>query len=69
MKTVELSQFTLREKFQIMESIWEELRGHVDRFEVPQTHKDILDERRRRVQSGEAKLLEWDEFKRTIGKR
>ena len=54
MSTIELSQFTLREKFQIMQSIWEELRGSVDRFEVPQSHKDILDERRRRVESGES---------------
>lgn len=69
MSTIELSQFTLREKLQIMQSIWEDLRSHVDRFEVPQSHKDILDERRRRVESGEAKLLDWDQVKHTIGKR
>ncbi len=69
MSTIELSQFTLREKFQIMQSIWEELRGSVDHFEVPQSHKDILDERRRRVESGESKILDWDQVKHTIGRR
>ncbi len=69
MNTLELSQFTLREKFQIMQSIWEELRGSVDRFEVPQSHKDILDERRRRVEGGDSKILEWDQVKHTIGRR
>lgn len=69
MSTIELSRFTLREKLQIMQSIWEDLRSHVDRFEVPQSHKDILDERRRRVESGEAKLRDWDQVKYTIGKR
>jgi hypothetical protein len=31
-------------------------------------HKDILDERRRRVESGAAKLLDWNQVKHTIGK-
>lgn len=69
MSTIELSRLSLREKHQIMQSIWEDLRTHVDRFEVPQSHKDILDERRRRIESGEAKLLDWDQVKHTIGKR
>jgi hypothetical protein len=69
MGTIELSQFTLREKFQIMQSIWEELRASVDRFEVPQSHKDLLDARRRRVESGESKILDWDQVKHTIGRR
>ena len=69
MNTIELSQFTLREKFQIMQSIWEELRASVDRFEVPQSHKDLLEARRRRVESGESKILDWDQVKHTIGRR
>ncbi|MCF7764115.1 MAG: addiction module protein [Verrucomicrobia bacterium] len=69
MSNIELSQFTLREKLQIMESIWEDLRGHVDRFGVPQSHKDILDERRRRIESGKAQILRWDDVKNSIGKR
>ncbi len=69
MSTIELSRFTLREKFQIMQSIWEDLRPHVDRFEVPQSHKDLLDQRRDRVERGESKLLDWDQVKHTIGKK
>ena len=68
MKTFELSQFSLREKFQIMQSIWEDLRSTVDRYEVPQSHKDILDERRRRADCGESKIFDWDHVKHTIGK-
>lgn len=69
MSAIKLSQFTLREKFQIMQSIWEELRTPVEHFEVPQSHREILDERRRRVDSGESTLLDWDQVKHTIGKR
>ena len=66
MSTIEISHLSLREKFQVMQSIWEDLRSHVDRFEVPQSHKDLLDARRKRV---EAKILDWDQVKHNIGKR
>jgi hypothetical protein len=69
MSAAELSQLSLREKLQIMESIWEELRGRVDRFEVPQSHKDLLDLRRRRAEAGEAKILDWDQVKHTVGRK
>ena len=69
MSAIELSKFSLREKLQIMESIWEDLRHHVDRLEVPQSHKDILDERRQRIDSGEAKIYSWDDVKHSSGKR
>ncbi len=69
MSAIEVSQLSLREKFQIMQEIWEDLRDHVDRFEVPQSHKDLLDSRRRKVASGESRLVDWDHAKHTIGKR
>ena len=69
MSLIQLSQYSLREKFQIMQSIWEEMREHAESSQVPQCHKDLLDERRRRVESGESTLLEWDDVKHTIGKR
>lgn len=68
MNTLELSQFSLREKFQIMQSIWEELRSTVDRYEVLQSHKHILHERRRRTDCGESKILDWDHVKHTLEK-
>lgn len=51
-----------------MQSIWEELRSTVDRYEVPQSHKDILHERRRRADCGKSKILDWDHVKHTIEK-
>lgn len=69
MTTIEVSKLPLREKVQIMQSIWEDLAGHVDRLEVPQSHKNLLDERRRRVETGESRILDWEEVKHTIGKR
>lgn len=69
MSTFTPSQFTLREKLHIMQSIWEDLRGHIDHMTVPSSHREILDERRCRVEKGEAKLRDWEQVKHTIGRR
>ena len=69
MTTFEISQFSLREKLQIMQTIWEDLRGHVDRMGIPESHIELLDSRRGRVESGASKLLDWNQVKHSIGKR
>jgi predicted RNase H-like HicB family nuclease len=35
---------------------------------IPEAHKTLLDTRRKRVESGEAALLDWDEVKQGIGR-
>ena len=69
MTAFDISHFSLREKLQIMQAIWEDLRGHIDRIGVPESHALILDSRRERVESGTAGLLDWDQVKHMIGKR
>jgi hypothetical protein len=43
-----------------MESLWEELSRTPEELPSPAWHKEILDERRRRVASGKAQLVEWE---------
>jgi len=50
MSADEIRQLPLRERLQIMEAIWEDLRQRADRFEIPQEQKDLLDARRARVE-------------------
>ena len=68
MTGADLAKLSLREKLQLMEAIWEDLRGRVDAMRVPEEHREILDERRSRVASGEAKILDWDKVKHTLGR-
>ncbi len=68
MSVADVAKLPLREKLQIMEAIWMDLRQHVDTFEVPEEHRRILDARRRRVASGESSLLDWNQVKLSIGK-
>lgn len=56
-------------KIQIMEAIWEDLRGRFEQMDLPQSQKDLLDRRRARVREGEAHLVDWDSVKGMIGRR
>ena len=68
MSISDVKDLSLIEKFQIMEAIWADLREHVDSSPVPQAHKDLLDARRLRVETGEASIRDWDVVKNLIGK-
>ena len=70
MNLLEISQLPLREKFQVMEAIWADLRGPLESSDdVPESHQQLLDARHQRVASGEARVLDWDQVKSSIGTR
>ena len=54
-------------KIKIMDAIWEDLRGRFEQMDLPQSQKDLLDQRRARVREGVARRVEWDSVKGTIG--
>lgn len=65
----EVKTLTVREKLQIMDVIWTDLREHAEKLDIPQSHKELLDMRRERVATGKAALHDWDDVKNTIGRR
>jgi putative addiction module component (TIGR02574 family) len=66
MITSEITKLTNREKFQLMEALWDDLRKKADEYEVPKEHKDLLDARRHAVESGEDSILDWDRVKHSL---
>ncbi|MEI6071747.1 MAG: addiction module protein [Verrucomicrobiae bacterium] len=62
----EIRQMTLPEKFALLETVWAEISADPKQVEVPQWHKDILDQREVALQEGRATVLEWDEAKKQI---
>lgn len=68
MTVADIKSLPIEEKFLIMETLWEEMRDLYEQSEIPQAHKDLLDLRRVRVESGEAKLVDWDSVKSSIGR-
>ena len=68
MTTEEIKRLSIEQKIQMMEALWEDLRGRFERSEIPESVKRLLDERRERVRSGQAQLRDWDSIKGTIGR-
>jgi len=68
MTVQEVRTLPTEEKFQIMETIWEDLRERFETSEITPQLRDLLRDRRARVAKGEARLLDWDSVKFAIGR-
>jgi putative addiction module component (TIGR02574 family) len=64
----ELQKLPLRERLMMMETLWESIAPLEDEIEVPQWHKNLLDEREKLVREGKAKFVDWETAKEQIRK-
>ena len=62
----EIRRMSFPEKVALLETVWSEIATDPGQVEVPQWHKDILDERDLALKEGRAVILDWDEAKRQI---
>jgi len=69
MNVAEIKDMSLTEKLQAMEIIWDDLKEIVEDCPLPVEHRNLLDERKKRVASGETNLRNWDEVKGSLGTR
>ena len=58
-----LNEMSVEEKLQTMEALWESLSVNPDAVESPAWHEEELRERERKIASGEAKFINWQEAK------
>ena len=68
-KSLPLEEMTLQEKLAAMESVWEDIAGSTKRDDSPGWHKDILDERAKRLATGEACFDDWETAKAKLRKK
>ncbi|MEK6803619.1 MAG: addiction module protein [Nitrospirota bacterium] len=61
-----LKEMTLHEKLAAMESLWEDLTRTPEAIESPAWHKDILDERHKRLATGQSQFNDWEKAKADI---
>ena len=64
-----LDEMTVIEKLQMMEILWEDLSRNTALIESPDWHRDVLDDRERRIATGEARFLDWEQAKADIRSR
>ena len=65
---LQIDQMTIAEKLRAMEQLWEDLRARAGDVPVPQWHKDLLEERARLIESGEAQFEDWETARKRITK-
>ena len=64
----QIHQMPLQEKLLIVEVIWDDILYKTMHLEIPQWHKEILDERERLLAEGKAQFIDWEEAKEQIKK-
>jgi putative addiction module component (TIGR02574 family) len=62
----EIRELPLHEKLRMMEALWDGISPQEAELEVPQWHKDLLDERGQLIQDGKATFIDWENAKRQI---
>jgi hypothetical protein len=62
----QIHKLTLHEKLHVMEALWDDISRTEAASDVPQWHKDILDERDRLVAAGSSRFIDWEDAKKQI---
>lgn len=62
----DIRQMSLPEKLALFEALWAEISSEPEHIEIPQWHKDILDERLEAAERGEVEVLDWETAKAQI---
>ncbi|WP_162086504.1 addiction module protein [Lentimonas sp. CC10] len=65
----DIKTLTTEEKLLTMRNLWEDMRQGFEESSESDEVCDLLDARVARVELGEAKLLDWDDVKGSIGHR
>ena len=61
-----LDKMTTAEKLQAIEALWDDLSRNTKDVPSPPWHEDVLTERQRQLEEGQAKFVPLDEFRRDI---
>lgn len=64
-----IKDMTPAQRADLMEELWKAMTAKPDEVDVPERHKEILDNRRQAYLSGEAGYTDWEDAKIEIRKR
>ena len=62
----EIRELPLHDKLRMMEVLWDGIAPSEAELEVPQWHKDLLDERGQLIHDGKATFIDWETAKQQI---
>ena len=61
MNRMEISKMSTVERLQVMEALWNSLLEEESKIVSPEWHGNILEERKRKMESGEAEFISLEE--------
>ena len=63
MNIIEIRKMSIVERLQAMEALWDSLLHEESQIESPEWHRDILEERRKKIEKGKAEFISLEELK------
>ena len=63
MNTLEIEKMSTKERLQIMEALWDSLLKKESEIESPEWHRDILEERKKKIANGETDFISLKELR------
>lgn len=60
---IRIETLSVAEKVQLLESVWQSLCAHPCDMRSPEWHRELLDDRRRRLEDGGAAISTWPDAK------
>lgn len=63
MNTIEIKKMSVIERLQVMEALWDSLLYEETEIESPEWHRDILEDRKRKMKNGKAKFISLEKLK------
>jgi hypothetical protein len=63
-----LDGMSIEEKIKTMEEIWDDLVSHADSVPSPDWHKDILEDREKKLKEGVEEIIDWNIAKKSLKK-
>lgn len=60
---ISIEKMSVAEKVRLLESVWESLCAHPGDVQSPEWHREVLEDRRRRLEEGLATVSAWTDAK------
>lgn len=60
---IQIETLSVAEKIRLLESVWQSLCAYPCDVTSPEWHREVLDERRRRLEDGRATISAWTDAK------
>jgi len=64
-----LSEFSLAQKLDLMETLWADLTRHEKTLKSPAWHETVLKDREAALAAGKASVSDWEQAKKRIQKK